>query len=406
MKNTMRTVAILLAVCFIAVFPQSGLAAPERVSVLLNGELLDFKDIQPYFDFSTETVYVPASDLCNALGAEISSDSFGKLTILYGNDTASFTPSSTEAEINGQTVTLDAPPFIQEDSILVPIQLLADVLRLSLGWNPSTLTVSLVSALVLQLGLDVNRAKAIYGDPARNAVSEKGYSWWVYDDLQNYRMLGIEDDQVVAYYLHSSAWDDASGLSAQMTLDECTALLHGYTVHNNGSYAVCVGSKDIFTLFFTADGKCYALLHELSEYTASTRISSAVLESYALQMLDLVNIERLSRGLPILVWDATIADVAALHASDMAKNNFYSHTGSDGSSPSSRLENVGFTDFYEIETISRAYPNALIAFSAHLSNPQYLAALQAGYTSMGVGTAYNPDSNDLLYYAQVFYTAK
>lgn len=406
MKKSLRAAAILLAVCLIAVIPQTGFAVPERVNIVLNGEILDFEGVQPYFEPSANRVYVPVYALCEALGAGISASSSGEITVSYGGVTASCTPGSTAAVINGEPVTLDAAPLTREDGIVVPVRFLADALRLSVGWNSTTLTVSLISPLALQLGLSADRAKAMYGDPTRNAVSEKGYRWWVYDDLKNYRMLGIEDEQVVAYYLHSSAWDDASGLSAQMTADECSSVLRGYAAHNNGSYIVYTGSRDVFTLFFNAEGKCYALLHELASYVETTRISAAVLESYALQMLDLVNIERISRGLPVLVWDASIADVAGLHASDMAKNNIYSHEGTDGSSPSDRLTDAGFDSFYELETIARAYPNALIAFSAHLSSPQYVAALEAGYSSMGAGSAYNPDSDGLLYYTQVFYTAK
>ena len=143
-----------------------------------------------------------------------------------------------------------------------------------------------------------------------------------------------------------------------------------------------------------------------AEYEEKIRVSVAVLDGYARQFLDLVNVERHKLGLSAIVWDETICDVARNHSGDMAKNNGYSHTGSDGTSPESRLRAAGYENFYQIEIIARAFPNALTAFSAHLGNAQYRAVLRAGYTTMGAGAAYNPQSDGILYYTQVFYAAK
>jgi uncharacterized protein YkwD len=52
---------------------------------------------------------------------------------------------------------------------------------------------------------------------------------------------------------------------------------------------------------------------------------------------DLVNVERTSRGLAPLVWNEEISEVGRMHSKDMADNDFFSHTGSDGSNSSYRL---------------------------------------------------------------------
>ena len=52
---------------------------------------------------------------------------------------------------------------------------------------------------------------------------------------------------------------------------------------------------------------------------------------------DLVNLERINRGLPPLKWNAEITSVCRLHSEDMADNNFFEHEGSDGSNTSFRL---------------------------------------------------------------------
>ncbi|HET7767671.1 MAG TPA: CAP domain-containing protein [Chloroflexota bacterium] len=60
-----------------------------------------------------------------------------------------------------------------------------------------------------------------------------------------------------------------------------------------------------------------------------------------LQVLALVNGARVSRGLPPLEWDQTMADVARAHAADMARRGVVSHQGADGTSPNERLRRAG-----------------------------------------------------------------
>jgi uncharacterized protein YkwD len=56
---------------------------------------------------------------------------------------------------------------------------------------------------------------------------------------------------------------------------------------------------------------------------------------------DLVNEERTKYGLNELEWNNEILDVCRLHGTDMAENDFFSHTGSDGSNVSGRLMSAG-----------------------------------------------------------------
>ena len=60
-----------------------------------------------------------------------------------------------------------------------------------------------------------------------------------------------------------------------------------------------------------------------------------------LQTLALVNGARVSRGLPPLEWDQTMAEAARGHAADMARRGVVSHQGADGSTPNDRLRRAG-----------------------------------------------------------------
>lgn len=60
-----------------------------------------------------------------------------------------------------------------------------------------------------------------------------------------------------------------------------------------------------------------------------------------MQTLALVNGARVSRGLPALEWDPTMAEAARGHAADMARRGVVSHQGADGSTPNDRLRRAG-----------------------------------------------------------------
>jgi len=68
--------------------------------------------------------------------------------------------------------------------------------------------------------------------------------------------------------------------------------------------------------------------------------------------LDLVNAERARHGLPALTADTVLARAARVHAEDMARGSFVSHTGSDGSDPSQRVDGVGYPWIWVGENIA------------------------------------------------------
>jgi uncharacterized protein YkwD len=76
----------------------------------------------------------------------------------------------------------------------------------------------------------------------------------------------------------------------------------------------------------------------LDEASLAASLGMSVLE---LQTLNLINLDRLSRGIHPLTWDPQLADVARGHALDMMENKKVSHNGSDGSTPLERMRRGG-----------------------------------------------------------------
>src|SRR5437867_2693495 len=75
-------------------------------------------------------------------------------------------------------------------------------------------------------------------------------------------------------------------------------------------------------------------------------------EAYAQEVLDLVNVERTSRGLLPVVSEQARADTAYDHAYDMDARNFFDHVNPDGEDPGARLVRHGVTWFTYGENIA------------------------------------------------------
>jgi uncharacterized protein YkwD len=111
--------------------------------------------------------------------------------------------------------------------------------------------------------------------------------------------------------------------------------------------------------------------------------------TFEAQVIELINAERTKVGLLPLYAQSQLGTAARLHSADMACNNFFSHTGSDGSSLTDRIMRQGYSGYYFGENIAAGYStpesvvNAWMNSSGHRAN-----ILNTNYTEIGVGYAY------------------
>jgi len=74
--------------------------------------------------------------------------------------------------------------------------------------------------------------------------------------------------------------------------------------------------------------------------------------TYENQVITLINQERTDRGLSALNSNSSLTQAARRHSEDMACNDFFSHTGSDGSTLSSRVLAAGYSFSWVAENIA------------------------------------------------------
>jgi uncharacterized protein YkwD len=125
-------------------------------------------------------------------------------------------------------------------------------------------------------------------------------------------------------------------------------------------------------------------------FTAVTGCSPTFNTNLESQVVALINQERINNGLPPLTLQAALTSAARGHSQDMACNNFFSHTGSDGSTSRDRIARQGYSASWAGENIyggMMSSPTVVVTWWMN-SAPHRANILNINYTSFGVGYVY------------------
>jgi uncharacterized protein YkwD len=121
-------------------------------------------------------------------------------------------------------------------------------------------------------------------------------------------------------------------------------------------------------------------------------------------IFDLVNAERTMRGLPPMAHDPLLALAAQRHSEDQAAMRKMTHTGSDGSSLSQRVDRVGFAWRSLAENVAVGYSGPAAVMAAWMNSDGHRRNILSANTHLGVGLAYGSDGRP--YWTQVFGTPR
>lgn len=122
-------------------------------------------------------------------------------------------------------------------------------------------------------------------------------------------------------------------------------------------------------------------------------------------LLTLVNSARTANGLSPLYYNADLNSAAIRHVRDMATNVFISHTGSDGSTPGSRIEDSGYAvggmAWGAGENVAKGYNSIDTVFRGWMASTVHRAnILHPDYKEMGMAAM--DDVDDSIYWCQTF----
>ena len=101
--------------------------------------------------------------------------------------------------------------------------------------------------------------------------------------------------------------------------------------------------------------------------------------------------------------DEKLRLTSAVHADEMARLNYFGHTGRDGLQVLERASRTGYAWRAIGENIASGQMQAEAAVQGWLKSPSHCANLMMpGYTDMGLAFAVNPQSEGGVYWVQVF----
>jgi uncharacterized protein YkwD len=108
-------------------------------------------------------------------------------------------------------------------------------------------------------------------------------------------------------------------------------------------------------------------------------------------------------AVPALMPQSLLTELAAGHAADMARHNYFSHTARDGSTVDVRATRAGYRWRSIGENIAAGQMSADRAVQGWLDSPGHCANIMApNYGEMGAAFAVNPQSKPGVYWVQVF----
>lgn len=103
-----------------------------------------------------------------------------------------------------------------------------------------------------------------------------------------------------------------------------------------------------------------------------------------------INLERAQAGVPPLKLEPLLTAAARGHSEDMAANDFFSHTGSDGSTPWDRIECTGYTGWSALaENVAAGYNSPETVVAGWIGSARHREnLLNPAYRETGVGHTY------------------
>jgi uncharacterized protein YkwD len=120
-------------------------------------------------------------------------------------------------------------------------------------------------------------------------------------------------------------------------------------------------------------------------------LGAADRQAWEWEVVRLVNQERASWGIPPLKRNGALDAAAYGHSQDMGVNDFFSHTGSNGSSLSERLQAAGYTNrYWSGENIAAGHDSPAAVMAAWMKSDGHRAnILRLEFREIGVGYYYD-----------------
>ncbi|WP_195891911.1 CAP domain-containing protein [Neobacillus dielmonensis] len=274
----------------------------------------------------------------------------------------------------------------------------------------------------VELGETKTEIEAITGPAKRVSLNEYGTDWYTYHNnyQQFFMVMYDKNNQATGLYTDQDLISSKSGIkmgtpkeTVRETLGEpLTKLQKGFIIYQfekDRDYDMYLVDDVYVTIFYDKhEGNTVTALQLISKNMEEhksdyyTEASPALKEGFEYQLFDLTNASRVNHQLPILTWDQHVRETARKHSSDMAKNDYFSHTNLKGQSPFDRMKEDQIIFQLAGENLAYGQLSSIFAHEGLMNSLGHREnILRNGYVYLGVGVAFNDKSQP--YYTENFY---
>lgn len=239
----------------------------------------------------------------------------------------------------------------------------------------------LINGQELPIGVALENMFKVFGKPQETLeeiYSRYTLTYHIYEeDRENTIIVISEGGTVVGYYTTASSYTNDSKAMVTEYRDE-----H----RNNMLYAIL-------------------LLYPQYSLNASILKNRNDLSSFEKINFYIINAIRKINGLTPFIWSESASYTAQSHSRDMADKNYFSHTSIDGRTLGKRLTSAGIGWMSCAENINAGYWSTFEAADGWYNSPGgHRDAILGAYKFLGIGFAYNENSDYGIYGTQDFYS--
>lgn len=121
--------------------------AKSEVKVTINNEIVNFEEVAPFVDQNNRTL-VPLRFISEKLGAQVKWEKQTKqVTVFQDSQEVVLTVGQAKMLVNGEAVTMDTKPVMQDGSVFVPVKYISEVLGVETKWIAEENTVAISNKL-------------------------------------------------------------------------------------------------------------------------------------------------------------------------------------------------------------------------------------------------------------------
>lgn len=211
-----------------------------------------------------------------------------------------------------------------------------------------------VGSKKISLNWTADELKAVWGEPDRIDESVYGLDRYIYiNEYVDYFFATFQNGKVVEIFVPGTDFSylamNGKGTMADIkNLAYVSSAEHSGVIHNEISEA---------RVPLDYEGNICGLLLQtkafVQEKDPMSMLQYSTKADIEAQLLDLIQVRRTEKGLPLLVWDKKLWDVARAHSEDMTANNYFDYNSPDGTTPFGRIMERGKTFLTASEVIAR-----------------------------------------------------